>query len=36
MQMVDSIQQGHVNMHLLTDWAPVDVQQYGEKGIQHK
>ena len=25
MQMVDSIQQGQVNMHLLTDWAPLDV-----------
>ena len=30
MQMVDSIQQEQVNMHLLTDWAPLDVQQCRE------
>ena len=36
MQMVDSIQQGQVNMHLLTDWAPLDVRQCGKQGIQHK
>ena len=29
--MVDSIQQGQVNMHLLTDWAPLDVRQCGEQ-----
>ena len=34
--MVDSIHQGQVNVHLLIDWAPLDVRQCGEQGIQHK
>ena len=36
MQMVDSIQQGQVNMNLLTGWASLDVRQCEEQGIQHK